>query len=160
MTTFRTDFAALCSTSSKKVKTLFHIRSFLDINCAKRLMDSYILSTFCYCPLIWMFCSKRSNNMIDKVHKRALRAVYQLFDTSFSDLLAVDHGASIHIRNLRFLLVEIFKSLNLLNPEFMWDVFKVKDSPYNLRSGTSLKLPCSNTVRYGTNALLFRGSLL
>ena len=79
--------------------------------------------------------------MIDKVHKRALRAVYQLFDTSFSDLLAVDHGASIHIRNLRFLLVKIFKSLNLLNPEFMWDLFKVKDSPYNLRSGTSLKLP-------------------
>ena len=41
----------------------------------------------------------------------------------------------------------------------MWDVLKVKDSPYNLRSGTSLKLPCSNTVRYGTNVLLFRGSL-
>ena len=52
-------------------------------------------------------------------------------------------------------LVEIFKSLNLLNPEFMWDVFKVKDSPYNLRSGTSLKLPCCNC-----NALLFRSSLL
>ena len=56
-------------------------------------------------------------------------------------------------------MVEIFKSLNLLNTEFMWDVFKVKDSPYNLRSGTSLKPPCSNTVRYGTNALLFRGSI-
>ena len=107
-----------------------------------------------------MFCSKHSNNMIDKVHNRALRAVYRLFDTSFLDLLTIDQSTSIHTRNLRFLLVEIFKSLNHLNPEFMWDIFKVKACPYNLRSGTSLKLPCSNTVKYGTNALLFRGSLL
>ena len=40
-----------------------------------------------------MFCSKRSTNMIDGVHKRALRAVYQLFDTSFSELLIVDQSS-------------------------------------------------------------------
>ena len=39
---FDQHIAALCSTASKKVKALFRIRSFLDINCAKRLMDSYI----------------------------------------------------------------------------------------------------------------------
>ena len=102
----------LCSTASQKVKALFRIRPFLDISCAKQLCNSYILSTFCYCPLIWMFCSKRNNNMIDVVHKRALRAVYQLFNASLSELLTVDQSSSIHVRNLRFLLIEIFKSLN------------------------------------------------
>ena len=63
---FDQHIATVCSTASQKVKALFRILSFLDINCAKRLMDSYILSTFCYCPLIWMFCSKHSNNMIGK----------------------------------------------------------------------------------------------
>ena len=98
---FDQHIATLCSTAFQKVKALFRIRSFFNINCAKRLMDSYILSTFCYCPLIWMFCRKHSNNMIDKVNNRALRAVYRLFDTSFLDILTVDQSTSIHIRNLR-----------------------------------------------------------
>ena len=107
-----------------------------------------------------MFCSKRNNNMIDVVHKRALKAVYQLFNASFSELLTVDQSSSIHVRNLRFLLIEIFKSLNSLNPEFMWGIFKSKQTPYNFSSGASLKLPCSNTIKYGANSIVFRGSLL
>ena len=150
----------LCSTASQKVKALFRIRPFLDISCDKQLCNSYILSTFCYCPLILMFCSKRNNNMIDVVHKRALRAVYQIFNASLSKLLTVDQSSSIHVRNLRFLLIEIFKSLNSLNPEFMWGIFKSKQTPYNFRSGASLKLPCSNTIKYGTNSIVFSGSLL
>ena len=83
---FNRHIEKLCSTASQKVKALFRIRPFLDISCAKQLCNSYILSTFCYCPIIWMFCSKRNSNMIDVVHKRALRAVYKLFNVSLSEL--------------------------------------------------------------------------
>ena len=32
-----------------------------------------IKSQFKYCPLVWMFCSRQSNNLINKVHERGLR---------------------------------------------------------------------------------------
>ena len=40
------------------------------IELAKHLSEAYIMSTFMHCPLIWMFCSKTANNLINKIHKR------------------------------------------------------------------------------------------
>ena len=80
---------------------------------------SYILSVFAYCPLIWMFCGIKGNNLINKTHKRALKAVYQNYDLSLLDLLSIDNEVTIHVKNLRFLMAEVYKSLNCLNPEFI-----------------------------------------
>lgn len=150
----------LCKTASQKVKALFRIRPFLNVKCAKMLCDAYILSTFNYCPLIWMFGSKHSNSKVDKIHKRALCAVYQQHDRSFEQLLRLDKGVSVHVKNLKTLMIEVFKSINRLNPEFMWDLFVKNKSRYNLRSGNTLVLPPTNTVRHGSNSLLFKSSLL
>ena len=32
-----------------------------------------------------------------------------------------DDSATVHISNFRCLMTEVYKSLNKLNPEFMWD---------------------------------------
>ena len=32
-----------------------------------------VKTQFNYCPLVWMFCSRTSNNMINRVHEKALR---------------------------------------------------------------------------------------
>ena len=41
------------------------------------LYKSIINSQFNYCPLLWMFCSRQSNNSINKVHGRGLRLTYR-----------------------------------------------------------------------------------
>ena len=48
------------------------------------------MSTFSYCPLIWMDCSKLVNNLINKIHKRSLRVIYEMEDANFEDLLIKD----------------------------------------------------------------------
>jgi len=95
---FQTHVQTLCKTASQKINALMRIRPFLNVDCAKRLCSAYILSAFQYCPLIWMFGSKCNNGLINRTHKRALRAVYSDFRT---------------------LMVEVFKSLNRLNPEMI-----------------------------------------
>ena len=45
------------------------------------------MSTFKYCPLIRMFCGKTQGKFINKIHKRTLRLIYDMEDTSFEDLL-------------------------------------------------------------------------
>ena len=48
------------------------------------------MSTFTYCPLMWMYCSKPANNLINKIHKRSLRVIYEMEDAKFEDLLIED----------------------------------------------------------------------
>ena len=110
--------------------------------------------------LIWMFCSKECNNLINKTHKRALRVVYQDTNSSYEDLLEKDKSCTIHINNLRLLMCEIFKSLHSLNPSFMKDLFALKPLSMNLRAQKILVLPANNSRSRGTNTNLYRAITL
>ena len=118
------------------------------------------MSAFKYCPLVWMFCNKAANNQINKLHKRTLRLIYEMEDESFEDLLSMDNSWTVHENNIHALLIEIYKSFNNINPPIMRDFFDLKNTPYDLRNNRLLKLPKTNTFRYGTQALCFKGSLL
>ena len=44
------------------------------------------------------------------------------------------YESTIHVRNLNFLLTEIYKFLNGLSPQTMNEVFQTNDCPYDLRN--------------------------
>ena len=157
---FKSHVTSICKSASLKVKALLRIRPYIDLVSARRLCNAYILSTFNYCPLIWMNGCKSNNELINKVHQRALCAVNRDFHSSFKDLLSMEKSETIHKRNLKTLMIEVFKSLNRLNPEILWEVFLPKNIKYNLRSGNTLSLIPTKTRKYGLNSLCFRGSLL
>ena len=46
-----------------------------------------IKSQVTYCPLIWIFCSRTSNNVINKIHERALRLILNKRTTDFDKQL-------------------------------------------------------------------------
>ena len=56
-----------------------------------------------------MFCSRTANNRIDKLHERAHRRVYYDYETSFSDLLAIDGSFTVCHTNMQMLLLEMYK---------------------------------------------------
>ena len=153
---FNKHISNLCSTASNRLPALARIRKFLSLEQAKRLSEAYIMSTFKYCPLIWMFCNKTANNQLNKIHKRSLRLVYQLEDENFEDLLIKDNSWTIHESNIQTLLTEIYKSLNHISPIIMQEFFDLKVTPYSLRNNNLL----TNTLRFGTHALCFKGSLI
>ena len=111
------------------------------------------MSTFTYCPLMWMYCSKPANNLINKIHKRSLRVIYEMEDAKFKDLLIEDSSWTIHENNIHTLLMEIYKFLNHIGPPIMQGFFDIKVTPYSLRNNNILGLPKANTSRYGTEAL-------
>ena len=130
------------------------------LHLAKLLFNSAIMSNVSYCPLIWLFCSKGANNEINRTHKQALRALYGDYESTFEELLDRNKSLTIHKKNLQRLMVEIYKTINHLNPAYMWEFFIKKDVPYNLRSNELCKIPSVNSQRYGISSLSFRGSLL
>ena len=70
---------------------------------------AFIISQFNYCPLVWIFRTKQLNSRINSLHEKALRVTYQDRNSSFSELLNLDKPVSIHYRNIKYLLTEIYK---------------------------------------------------
>ena len=94
-----------------------------------------------------------------KIQFRTLQIVYNNYDKSYHDLLNFSNDVSIHQRHLRFLAVEIYKSLMNINPEFMWEFFNKNPVQYNLRKGDIVYLPPARSSCYGINSLAFLRSL-
>ena len=51
------------------------------------LYKSFVLSNFNYCPLIWIFSGKSSNNEINGIHNSAPRVLLDDYGSTFEELL-------------------------------------------------------------------------
>ena len=60
-----------------------------------------------YCPLVRMFCSRQSNNVINKIHERSLKFILETKNT----VIRICWKFSIHQGNLRALTTEIYKTV-------------------------------------------------
>ena len=114
--TFTKHIANICSLANNRLRALTRIRRYLSKEQTKYLSEAYIISAFKYCPLIWMFCNKTSNNQIDEMHKRSLCLVYEMHDANVEDMLLKDNSWNVHESNIPTLLIEIYKSINNLSP--------------------------------------------
>ena len=135
------------------------IRNYLNQEQADLLFSSHIMSPLAYCPLVWMFCSKQAHNMIQKTQYKGLRARFNDFSASLEELIERANSCSIHTRNLRFLMEEVFKTLKRSNANIMWDSFNFKDpNKYELRRGCNLVIPKGRTTKV-INSFDFRAAL-
>ena len=71
-----------------------------------------------------MFPNKCSIDKILKIHKRTLQIVNGVYDESYENLLNRSDDTSIHQKHLRYLAIEVYKSLAKVNSGFMWNFFE------------------------------------
>ena len=93
---FNEHVSILCKKASTKVTTLARMVRVLPFYKKRVLMKAFIMSQFSYCPLIWMFCSRKMNKKINYIHERVLRLVYNDYTNTFEDLLVNDKSVSSH----------------------------------------------------------------
>ena len=139
---------------------LARISTYMEKPQLELTITTFIMSHFSYCPLVWMFHDRASNNKINKIHERALRIIHKDSTSNFQELLNKSNSVSVHQRNLQLLLTEIYKTVHNLNPTFMTQVFEKKDVSYNLRESNSLTLPKANTTLYGIDTVRYIGKKL
>ena len=92
--------------AGQKLSALLRISSNLNMKQKKLLYKSIIKSQFNYCPLVWIFCSRQSNNLINKTHEPSLRISNKDQKTS-------------HVRNLQVIITDIYKIVNGVTPLIM-----------------------------------------
>ena len=115
---FNTHIDHICKKASLKLNALSRITPHLDFKKKKLLINSFFMSQFNYCQLIWM-CHNRTKNKINRLHERCLRLLYNDKKSSFHDLLEKDSSVSIHHRNLRALATEMYRIYNGMAPEIV-----------------------------------------
>ena len=147
----------ICKQASSKLYALARISRYLNEHKRKILMKSFIISQFNYCPIIWMYCQRKSNNLINRIHERALRLAYNDYLSDFKSLLEKDNAVTIHQRNIQALTLEVYKTLNNLNPDFMKEIFYLKQHNYTTRK-QNLVYPNPRTVAYGLETFGYKAS--
>ena len=144
--TFCNHLINLCKKITNKLNSLTRIAPYLNHNQIRLIYNSLFKGQLSYCPLIWTFCFRRSNNLINKLQEQALGIAYNDFNSSFSELLEMDNESTIYTMNLKFLLTEINKFLNGLSRPIMKEVFQTNDCPYNLRNPRILASKPKSTI--------------
>ena len=131
--TFNEHVENLCIKANQKLHALARISNYMSQDKLRIIMKAFVTSQFGYCPLVWMFHSRKLNNRINTIQERALRLVYKDKISNFQKLLEIDNSVTIHEKVLQILVTEIFKTKKNLSPEIMNSIFIQRNIPYSLR---------------------------
>ena len=88
--TFENRLLNIVNKVNQKIHALARISKHMSQKKLRITMKAFVTSQFGYCPLIWMFHSRRKNHKINNLHERALRIVYKDNFSSFEELLPKD----------------------------------------------------------------------
>ena len=115
--------SSLCKKASNQLNARSRSHSYLGLKEKEVLINSFVYVNFNYFPLIWHFCSAKSVRKIEQIQTRALRILCNDFDIDYKTLLDKSDRYTTGVKRLRTLGLEVFKTLNNINPAFMKEIF-------------------------------------
>ena len=97
---FKSHVKNLCKKASQKIWALSRLINYLNDSEKKMIFNGLMKSQFSYCLLLWMFCSRQTNNMINKINGKALRNVLNDNISGFESMLGNmnDITKKIHVK--------------------------------------------------------------
>ena len=118
------------------------------------------MSNFNFCPLICHICSKTKFDKLEKVQFRALKFIFQDFN-SFYDIVLQKAGATtLHLSRMKNLALQTFKIVYGDSPPVLQDCIVKKDTSYNFRYTNLLELPRPKSTRFRINSFRYHAPKL
>ena len=104
-----------------------------------------------------MFFSAKLLNKVESLQKRALSFLYEDYVSSYEELLRKAGKETMKVNRLKSLCIEIYKSVNNINPTYMNEIFKLRKTSRTVRSNYKLNLdvPTINQVSFGSKSLRY-----
>ena len=148
---FNEHISILCSKAAVQLNALSRLQKYMKKSEKGAIINSFILSNFNYCPLVWYFSSCESTRKIKNIQKRCLRIILNAYESDYETLLCNSNNPTMELNRLRTLVVEIFKTLNEINPPYMKDIFTFKENAKVRQNDNIVKR--LTTSRFGTQSL-------
>ena len=152
---FNHHISKICKTASNKLHALARVSHYMDEDKMRILFNSYFLSQFNYCPLIWMNHNKSINKKINNLDERALSLIYCDHSSTLQELFQRDNSLTIHQTNSEALAIMMYKVVNNITPIIVSELFSFSNINYSLGSGSQFHQPSSNTVWNGEETILY-----
>ncbi len=148
----------ICKKAARKINVMYCFKGVFDLKERQIIYNIFILSNFNYCPIIWHFCGKTCTKRIEDIQERVLRFMFNDKTSTYSSLLEKNNYRTLHIRHIKEIASDVFKSLNNLNPTFMNKMFQMKDITYDLRDSNILCQLKFNKITYGKKTFSYSGT--
>ena len=107
-----------------------------------------------------MFSSRKSDNLINRIHERSLRTVYNDTSSTFQEHLKRNRSVSIHHRNIQILTTEVFKVVNNTCPPIRKRFFDFRENRYSFRKFQEMKQQKVNCPIWSRNSSLSHSSTM
>ena len=104
-----------------------------------------------------MFCGRKANNRINRLHERALRVIYDNYNLNFSELLEKDKSFTIHHQNIQMLCIEMYKIVNNGSNEGITELLNRSVDADRGRSERDFIIPRVQTEQYSKNSFRYLG---
>ena len=82
---------------------------------------------------MWVFTSRESINTIDNIQERELRFVLKDHVPNYWNILLKSGFDSFRIYAVKSLVIELFKILEGMTPNYLSELFVKADAPYDTR---------------------------
>ena len=125
---FENHIEKICKKGNAQLNAFIRIQKYFNRREKEIIINTLLYSNFSYCALAWHFCSQKSVKKNEKVQERSLRTILSDFENDYEILLQKTDNQKMEVKRMRNIAVEIFKTMNNLNPEFMKNIFFL--SPY------------------------------
>ena len=152
----------ICSKSSNILNALKRESKFIVGQENRTLLgNTYILSYFNYCPLVWHFCGPASTHKIEKLHERVLRWVQNDYISDYPDILSNSKTSTLYLKRVRIIAQETFKVINNMSPKYTQELIRFRDSRYPTRStNIDIYRPSVNQVKFGERSFYYEAPVL
>ena len=134
---------------------IFRLKKYMSQKELEVILNSFIYSNFNYCPLMWDFSANKSIEKNENIHNSCLRLTLNDYRSYYKTLLDKSGKGSMKIRRIKTLAIQIFKTVNELNLNFMKTIFTSKTNsrvrPFHLL------VKNRNTEKYGSKSLMVLG---
>ena len=148
---FEKHISTLCKKAGNQLNAISRIQKYMGFKEKEVLLNSFVYSNFNYCPLVWHFCSSKSLNKIEKIQERALRILYNDYSSNYETILKQSSKSTMEVKRLRSLAIEIFKTINDKNPEYMNEIFH--KTAFSTHRPLDLQVNQNSTTKYGMKSL-------
>jgi len=150
---FEKYISKICQSASGQLHAIYRLNNYLKPKTRKLVINSFILSNFSYCPLVWCFLSARQCSKIDKIIEKSLKVIDTDNSLSYKELLEKHGQSSVKHRAHKVIAAEVFKTFNNMNPAYMQTIFQKQTNIRTTRQTLNLKSQSFRSKKYGFNSL-------
>ena len=152
----------ICKKASNILNALKRESKFIvEQKCRSLNANTYVLSYFNYCPLVWHFCGPASTHKIEKLHERVLRWVLNDYSSAYSDILNKSNSSTLYLKRVRIIAQETFKAINNLSPSYTKELLRFRNARYPTRNtNVDIYVPRVNQVKFGKRSFTYEAPVL